>query len=636
MTIRELAEDPTEQLTRTVDSEPTTAELPPVVDGDRANTPSRRLARRRLLRVLGHASWVLAFAGWATWQIGRFGFSATDQGFTLALSWRIVHGEIPHADIISARPLGSALLHTFDFTLPGSLFLNSAMVTMVEITVTAMIAVALCSGRPITTWGPALTTLVAASALVNLHTVPLTAWHTIDGALVAVLGWWVLDDGLRTGRIGRRRVGLLLVGFAAITKQSFAPAAVVAVAMVLAHPHRPRGGRRGARQLTILFTDACFLAAAPLAYFGVIAADGGLGDAITQFGGAQPVWGQRLLTVLATDPAQLAPHVHRTIAAAIGLAALLVLVRSLRATRFGDAARALDLAVSGLLCAAVVYVVLRSGLGSAGDWGIELLWVFLAVVLADAAIRRRFPYRGLLLVALAWMISLSWGADSPTLLGGTLALVTALTITQGMTPLPFDWRPGTSTAERLVPVLTSSMAGLLVAGLVVVAAHDTNPYRDQPSELLSADLGSVTPTMAGIRTTAQNRTYIEQIKDCVQQYPATWTAVLPDNPFVYPALRLRNPFPSDWPIPLELVGDARQRMARTADQLNRDGDYLVLFETVDPVAVGRGAPVPATVAADTQPISRSDADQQIRARLTGRQVSCGSFVGAWAPPPRGR
>jgi hypothetical protein len=61
-------------------------------------------------RFAAHAAWIAALAGLFAGRAGRFGFGPTDQGFVLSLSWRVLNGAIPHVDLISARPLGSAYL----------------------------------------------------------------------------------------------------------------------------------------------------------------------------------------------------------------------------------------------------------------------------------------------------------------------------------------------------------------------------------------------------------------------------------------------------------------------------------------------------------------------------------------------
>src|SRR5205807_9797349 len=105
---------------------------------------------------------MLLLAVGVEWGIGRFGFNPTDQGFILAGSWRFLHGELPHVDLISPRPLGSPILHIIDFALPGPLFLMSGLLTMVEIVLTAVALTVVLTGRPVRTWGPLLTGLVAA------------------------------------------------------------------------------------------------------------------------------------------------------------------------------------------------------------------------------------------------------------------------------------------------------------------------------------------------------------------------------------------------------------------------------------------------------------------------------------------
>ncbi|HNY56128.1 MAG TPA: hypothetical protein PKI86_10890, partial [Chitinophagales bacterium] len=41
----------------------------------------------------------------------KYGFNPTDEGFVLSASNRILHGQIPHVDFSSVRPLGYAYLH---------------------------------------------------------------------------------------------------------------------------------------------------------------------------------------------------------------------------------------------------------------------------------------------------------------------------------------------------------------------------------------------------------------------------------------------------------------------------------------------------------------------------------------------
>ncbi|MFF0148899.1 hypothetical protein ATK36_1952 [Amycolatopsis sulphurea] len=89
---------------------------------------------------------VLAVAAGTVARIGRFGFNPSDQGFVLAATWRILHGEIPHVDVVSPRPLGSAYLHVLDFLVPAPLMLASGFVMMAQLSVATIALAALLTG----------------------------------------------------------------------------------------------------------------------------------------------------------------------------------------------------------------------------------------------------------------------------------------------------------------------------------------------------------------------------------------------------------------------------------------------------------------------------------------------------------
>lgn len=588
--------------------------------------PKKAGAQRRLvLLLLAHASWIglLSFA--ATYRVGRFGFSPTDQGFILGTSWRLLHGEIPHLDIISARPLGSPLLHTLDFLLPGPLFFMSNLVSMVEIVLMTVAFAALVIRRSLLRWGPLLTGLVAAASLINLHTHGLTAWHTVDGLMLTACGLWALDAGLRSERTWHYRTGLVLLGFAALTKQSFVLAVPIGIAMLLLYP-AIRNGRsvEGRKWWTRRIADLLFVTAPGLLYLGVVAIAGGLPDLLAQLTGAEPAYAKRLFELWGETPE---PLLLMTAGAV-----LLIVVRALTA-RVGTPARIADLAIVLAFGALVVRLFVDGELFRAGDWGIQLFWLLILACLVDVVTRRKVPWRALIIALVAWMSSLSWGYDSPTFLGGTLAL-SALYLLGGdaLRQLGADLtrRGGVSWT---VAAAVLGMVAVLLSGMLLAKSHDATPYRDRPQGQLVADLGGVDSSLSGIRTNVDTYAYVEQIKECTQRYPAEKVAVLPDNAFAYPAFGLRNPFPMDWPRPLELVADARERMLATVDRLNREGDYLVLFQTVDArLKLGKGASVPESVPPDAKIIDYGGLEQEIKSRLTGQTITCGSFVGVWSSP----
>lgn len=594
------------------------AEMPVL---DPGAEPVRRLRRgTTAIRVLVHVAWIAALTAAAVARIGRFGFNPADQGFILALSWRVLHGEIPHTDIVSPRPLGSALLHTIDFAIPGPLLVVSGAVMMVQLCVATLALAALVTGESPLRWGPLRTLLVATAALVNLHNFPMMAWHTVDGIFLTALGLWLLDSGLRNGSALGRRSGLVLLGSALIIKQSFALVAPLAVLILLLHP----ATRGRARNWLRLLLDMAFLAAVPLAYFMVVTVSGGLDSAVAQLTGGAQVWGEGLFTIWQVEPIR---HDLLVIAALmLGLAGT-----ALVSARFpgGQPARVAwllaRLALVGAATAAVIGIIIDGHLTRAGDWAFLLTWALLFAAVLDTVVHRRVALRPLCLVLLAWMCSLSWGYPSPTLLAGSLALATIeLLVRAGSIELPAPrWWTVAGTA--------AGVTALLVTANAVAVEHDRAPYFDLPQGELTADLGDTTPELKWVRTHPSTHTYVEQIRDCTARYPAARVAILPDNPFAYPAFGLRNPFPMDWLLTAEVVGDAHDRMLERARSLDREGGYLVLFQTVGFIQLAHGVPVPDAVSADTPIVAPTGLENAIKDSLTGQQITCGSFIGVWSP-----
>ncbi|MEU4670515.1 hypothetical protein AB0F91_21645 [Amycolatopsis sp. NPDC023774] len=567
--------------------------------------------RRVALRWGAHAAWVLVLAVATELRVGRFGFHPSDQGFILAQAWRVLQGEVPHADIISARPLGSAILHVVDFALPGPLFFASSCLAMVQIALTTIAFAVLVMRRPVLSWGPGRTALVAAAALLNLNGFPLMAWHTIDGITLTACGAWALDSGLRKRNPYARLGGLALLGAAVFVKQSFVLAAVIGLVWTLCYPHRLRR----------LPGDLLALGAFGIGYVAWVSGGGGFGEMVGQVTGGVPTYGERLLGLWLEDPqVLLRPPVREfTFFAAIAVA---LLVLRLAGERLGVAGRVASwvLALGG--AAAVAWTVVDGRLTASSRWADVLWWILAVAAVVHATVRRNVSRAALLVLATGFMTSLSWGNDTPTLLTGSLAL-TALLLLGFVLP---DLSP---VLRRTWLTTTAGLVTVALCGWAVVAHHDEAAYLDLSHDELTADLGTVSPAMRGIRTNPATYTYVAQIRDCLQRYPTSRVAVLPDNPFAYPVFGLRNPFPLEWPLPLEIVGDAPQRMLATAADLDREGDYLVLFETVPNETLAQGGPVPAQVAVDAPIVDYLGLENALRARLAGQPVACGSFVGKW-------
>jgi uncharacterized membrane protein len=551
--------------------------------------------------------------------VARYGFNPTDEGLITSASYRILQGQIPHLDIVSVRPLGSAVLHTIDVLLPTPLILTSRAIAWLEVTTYSVLFGALAFRRAPGRWGIGEAACVAAAALVNIHTFPLAAWHTVDGLLFSAVGFALVRSGIDRDRDRRLYGAFLVLGAAVLMKQSFAPAPVaglVWVAVSTRQSGRPVLGRVVRFGLVSALPGALYLA--------VIAAFGGLGDTLSQTTGGRLVIGGEVLLGLR----------HPEVVGAVGVvlvglsAALLLQGLGERASgrRAGSVLGWADVAIRAGLTAYLVWVCIGNGLALDGTWGIALLWMLVATVVWRAVVEHRIDGMACLLIVVGWMASLSWGYAVPDLVAGSLALMVGRII--WMRPTSGGLRRDHRRARMLFGA--AGIAGLLLVTAVFVDARLHTIYREPPASQLTADLGTVNRAFWGIRSDPATEQYLDQITSCIDRHPARYVAVLPDNAAIYGALGLDNPFPLDWMYPPELVG-SEHRILQRADQLSRSGDYLVLVQTVAAQGVADSRIPPDVPPGTPEYLEGIPLGVQVLARLHGQRVACGSFVAVYQP-----
>ncbi len=193
-----------------------------------ASAPARD---RRWTYDWGHLSrvlrlgWPVLAVLWTGWQFIRYGFTPTEEGLSYAQALRLSHLEIPHADFISNKFVGSALLHLPELLLaklPGVDLLPLArLVGIAEVMAISILLGRLIFGTRMRDWSPLQSLLVFISALLNLHQMPFTATANVDGLLFALAGLIVLRDALREGKARRQILGALLLGAAVLMRLGF-------------------------------------------------------------------------------------------------------------------------------------------------------------------------------------------------------------------------------------------------------------------------------------------------------------------------------------------------------------------------------------------------------------------------------
>ncbi|HEX6476011.1 MAG TPA: hypothetical protein VF005_01960, partial [Acidimicrobiales bacterium] len=249
-----------------------------------------RARREGRLRAGGVVAGALALTAGVFAVAGRLGFNPTDDGYILAESYRILHGEVPHLDFISPRPVGSPIIHLLDFTLPLPLMTASRLVTTAELVATAVLVGWLVIGRSPARWRAWEGVAVAASALVSIHGFPLMDWHTIDGLLLVALGFVLVQYPRTTA------AGFIALGAALVVKQSFFLAPLIGVAMVTARTAPVERFATAVRSL--------LWAAVPGALYVIaISAFGAFPSFVDQITGARPIYGRDLIDQMLTGGA---------------------------------------------------------------------------------------------------------------------------------------------------------------------------------------------------------------------------------------------------------------------------------------------------------------------------------------------
>jgi len=566
------------------------------VEAPRAPTRSRSLVSDNLRAENGRwwlwgwvCIWPVALVAGLYGFVGRFGIAPPDDGFILAQSRRLLTGQIPHLDFISPRPVGSPLLHCVDFLVPLPLLEASRLVSLAEFVTFSLCLATLIFGVGPLRWSGVQVAGAITATIINLHTFPLMAWHTVDGLTLISVGWVVLERALTARRPRRARAAMVVLGMAVVVKQSFGPAPLIAALLMR------RAVRRSPSDGLIGPGEGLLWAAIPsVAYVAVVSAAGGFWPMAHQILGARPVYGMPLISVLWR--AGSFPTIAVTGGAA--LAGLAVYAHRSHAVK-PDLSRRIQALAAVAVGFAALGIPLTTRTNPAASWARALVLLLAIVVVWEWAVDHVVDHVALILICAAWMASLSWGYPTPRLVAGSIALALAARLWPRMPHGRRGWIPaGTAVAVALAMCSVS------------IAQRSEAPFLNNTTTHDDQTLGQVVAELGDIRADHSATIVLRTVADCHQRYPTRWTAVLPGPALVYPALRLDNPLPADWIYPPELHGSTRRLLA-AAQHLDTAGNYLVLY---NPQATGITA--------------------QLVSALHGEPVTCGPLIGVYRPATR--
>lgn len=147
-----------------------------------------------------------------------YGFNPTDEGFVLSTSNRLLHGQIPHIDFSSVRPVGYAFLHIPELLFSKNyVYLISRFEFWLEQVLIAFLWIRfllVVTKNEIGTLSKYL--LVIIVFILNVHYFPCYALHTVDGLFMCIIGLNIIISNKKYNYLG-----FLFIGFAALCKQNF-------------------------------------------------------------------------------------------------------------------------------------------------------------------------------------------------------------------------------------------------------------------------------------------------------------------------------------------------------------------------------------------------------------------------------
>lgn len=478
----------------------------------------------------------------AHFRYSWIGFNPTDDGFILAYSRRIIEGQIPHLDFISIRPVGSPLLH-IPFVLFGGQYTYwiSRFFVWFEFAAIAAIWTSLLGSFGKKSFDFIERVSVALIIFgISVANFPIMAWHTIDGLLFSSLGIFLC---LRKEK-WRKFFGYFLIGIACLCKQNFV---VVGIATL------------------ILFEDwrdwklwiAFILPGA--VYFGVLAFYSALSDSFAQLTTQADFLSVGILSYLSKygfipgivygyvsfrliDKKNITDRFPVKYASLIGSLAILMILLAINFIAcLGRTVGQSSFALFGTALGTTIYFISQK----------KKTGVFLI----------RIP---LIIMILAWSVSLSVGYNSPALTSGILmALIFCM----------FQSLHRSETEQKIVYWLTPILAVLTIICFDYVR-HE-NVYRDRRASELTLPLDGALPGGYKIKTNPRTHEFLTDLKRAIDQTNGARYAIIPDCAGYWVKSEQSNPLPIDWAQGTELNSPALLKRVTDAIEYQRDSIFIL-------------------------------------------------------------
>jgi hypothetical protein len=452
------------------------------------------------------------------------------------MSNNIIHGETPHKDFISIRPVASSLLALYSF-FPifesVQLFVTRIVCALEFVTIVwfwLQIMIRFSSKRVPNVFIVAITII---ATTINIHDFPLMAWHTIDGILFSSLALLIRTKYQDKPTNSSLFFSYLFLGIAVLCKQSFAP--MIIVSLIVFHDYKRIFPYIG----ILLF---------PLVYLGWITVNGGFFDIVVQLTAQSKVLGVGFKRYL-IDFWFLSGIF-------VGISFWLSQLRFNEQNKQTVNIFFLSLMVFFLL----IDLTIGNNLSKSS---VFLFGVFIPIAIKEILVKRPTALVVVLVTVLAWSSALSIGYSFPALLSGGMVLVLFLILD---IEIPNNWK-------------TTSLSFVLIVCFVTsfVFARTTKIYQEQSAQHLHYQLGEVLINGKGIYTNANTFFFLYDVQAIRKKHHQKVIVFAPDMAGLYSSMQYSQPTISPWARDIELPSHSlKTQFEQNVEELTKTPSLFVI------------------------------------------------------------
>lgn len=498
------------------------------------------------------------------------GFNPSDEGVVLSQSWRLLHGEIPHKEFISIRPVASGLIHQIDLILPLPIITSSRIIAAYEYLLLSIIwsyilIQAFCKQLKPEYRSVIYFAVITSTFVLNLNNGPIFTWTTTDALLLAGMGCYFLIQLLKSEKTNSAYfkyaiISLFCISASALCRQSFALPYFVSALIILLYPFSLK---------KLLFRiGIIFLGSAPLLFYLLYLLQHNALDAfIAQMTGRTELVETGIITYFKS-------LVKYTWLFILYAGVVIFLMQRIN-TPVKNVFNKIAPYYTALLLAITLWFTFHLFLGNySSDYSFYFFWLLTVLFCQSIVLKQHnFEINAVLALTLllAWTSSISIGDNSPRPFLGGIAVTSLIVLIGQVSNIAFF-------QKRLSPGITGVFAGSLILITLSQISMPRLNYRDWKSSRLHYSLQDIMPEMGATKVNDLTRKYYVEFDSIytLLQKPQDQFTMVPNNAFIYAIMHSRNPMPLDWMQHHEYIGVEQQFADQVSSALSNQKIYVFI------------------------------------------------------------